>query len=230
MASGMRRAQETAKGGEKGKAAPAEMAAKPAKAAKAGKPARTAPEKASARCAAKPAAQAPKGGAKAKAAAAKNVAVAAVAPDVKGRVSFSLPDQDGELFKSDDNLPLVLYFYPKDNTSACSIEAQEFSALLDEFARAGYHVAGVSRDKVASHRRFADKLGLKVRLLSDADEILCEKFGVIRNKMMFGKPARGVARSTFVIGENGEVAMQWRAVKAPGHAQAVLDALRNSPA
>ena len=139
---------------------------------------------------------------------------------------FTLPDQDGQAFAAADHLPLVLYFYPKDSTPGCTTEAQEFSALLPEFQALGYTVAGVSRDSVKSHQNFICKYALNVFLLSDADETVCRQFDVIKEKNMYGRKVLGIERSTFVIGADGEVVQQWRKVKAAGHAQAVLDALK----
>lgn len=139
---------------------------------------------------------------------------------------FTLPDQDGQLFAAADHLPLVLYFYPKDNTPGCTTEAQEFSALLPEFQALGFQVAGISRDSVKSHQNFVCKYGLQLPLLSDADETVCRQFDVMKEKNMYGKKVWGIERSTFVLGQDGRILHQWRKVKAAGHAQAVLDALK----
>jgi peroxiredoxin Q/BCP len=118
--------------------------------------------------------------------------------------------------------PLVIYFYPKDNTSGCTAEATEFGAKYKEFAKAGANVVGVSRDSLKSHENFKAKLGLPFALISDADEKLCERFGVIKMKTLYGKPARGIERSTFVFGAGGALAREWRGVKVPGHVDEVL--------
>ena len=139
---------------------------------------------------------------------------------------FTLPDQDGQLFNAADNLPLVLYFYPKDNTPGCTTEAQEFSALLPQFQAAGYTVSGISRDSVKSHHNFVCKYALNVALLADTDEAVCRQFDVIKEKNMYGKKVLGIERSTFVLDGHGQIVHEWRKVKAAGHAQAVLDAVQ----
>ncbi len=121
---------------------------------------------------------------------------------------------------------VVLYFYPRDNTPGCTREGQDFRDLHDAFREAGTTVIGVSRDSLASHQRFRDKYELPFPLISDPDETLCEQFGVMKMKNMYGKQVRGVERSTFLIDAQGRIAHEWRGVKVPGHAQAVLDAVR----
>jgi thioredoxin-dependent peroxiredoxin len=121
---------------------------------------------------------------------------------------------------------LVLYFYPKDDTSGCTREAQDFSALASEFEKAGTWVLGVSKDDPASHRRFSDKYGLKVALASDPDGHACEAFGVWTEKNMYGRKYMGIERSTFLIDRDGRIDRIWRKVKVPGHAEAVLEAAR----
>lgn len=121
---------------------------------------------------------------------------------------------------------LVLYFYPKDDTSGCTREAQDFSALSDEFARAGAVVLGVSRDSVKSHAKFAAKYDLKVDLGSDEAGAVTEAFGVWVEKSMYGKTYMGIERSTFLIGRDGRIARIWRKVKVPGHAAEVLEAAK----
>ncbi len=121
---------------------------------------------------------------------------------------------------------LVLYFYPKDDTPGCTTESAAFRDLHAEFAAAGCRVLGVSRDSLASHQRFKNKLALPFDLLSDADEALCQQFGVIKLKNMYGKQVRGIERSTFLIDANGVLRKEWRGVKVPGHADEVLAAAR----
>jgi thioredoxin-dependent peroxiredoxin len=121
---------------------------------------------------------------------------------------------------------LVLYFYPKDDTSGCTKEAQEFTALAEDFADANTVVVGVSKDSVKSHDKFVAKYDLKVELGSDESGAVCEAFGVWVEKSMYGKKYMGIERSTFLIGADGVVKSVWRKVKVPGHAQAVLDAVR----
>ena len=121
---------------------------------------------------------------------------------------------------------LVLYFYPKDNTPGCSNEAQAFAALHADFEAAGCEVAGISRDSLKSHENFRAKFDLPFPLLSDPDETVCNLFGVIKLKNMYGKQVRSIERSTFLIGEDGRIEAEWRGVKVPGHAEAVLAAVR----
>ncbi len=121
---------------------------------------------------------------------------------------------------------LVLYFYPKDSTPGCTTEGLDFNALLPAFGRLNATVLGVSRDSVRSHDNFCARQGFGFRLISDADEALCRAFDVIHEKNMYGRKVLGVVRSTFLITPDGRIAQEWRGVKAPGHAQAVLDALK----
>lgn len=120
---------------------------------------------------------------------------------------------------------LVLYFYPKDSTPGCTTEGLDFNALLPKFAKLGAAVLGVSRDSVKSHQNFCAKQGFTFDLVSDADEVLCNAFGVIREKSLYGRKVMGVERSTFLIDPAGVIAQSWRPVKVAGHAQVVLDAL-----
>jgi len=121
---------------------------------------------------------------------------------------------------------LVLYFYPKDSTPGCTTEGLDFNALLPKFKRLQASVLGVSRDSVKSHDNFCAKQGFKFPLVSDADEQLCQAFGVIKEKNMYGRKVMGVERSTFLIAPDCRVAREWRGVKVPGHAEAVLEALK----
>jgi len=125
---------------------------------------------------------------------------------------------------------LVLYFYPKDSTPGCTTEGLDFNALLPEFEALEADVLGVSRDSVKSHDNFCAKQGFRFPLVSDADEALCRAFDVIREKNMYGRKVMGIERSTFLIDPKGRIARAWRKVKVPGHAQAVLDALRDAAA
>ena len=131
---------------------------------------------------------------------------------------FTLSDYKGH--------PVVLYFYPKDNTPGCTTEGAQFRDMHDKFAKAGAVVAGVSRDSIKSHQSFATKMGFPFPLLSDADEKLCLAFDVIKMKNMYGKKVRGIERSTFLIDADGKLAREWRGVKVPGHAHEVLDAVQ----
>ncbi|URD62283.1 peroxiredoxin [Sphingomonas sp. KRR8] len=120
---------------------------------------------------------------------------------------------------------IVLYFYPKDDTSGCTKEAQDFTALADEFAAAGAKVIGVSRDSEKSHEKFIGKYELKVPLATD-DGAISEAFGTWVEKSMYGRKYMGMERATFLIGADGTVIRAWRKVKVPGHAAAVLEAVR----
>ena len=122
--------------------------------------------------------------------------------------------------------PLVLYFYPKDDTSGCTREAQDFTSLADDFAAAGAKIVGVSRDSMKRLEKFIEKYGLKVPLASDEDGRISDAFGTWVEKSMYGRKYMGMERSTFLIGKDGRVIRAWRKVKVPGHAADVLEALR----
>jgi thioredoxin-dependent peroxiredoxin len=119
--------------------------------------------------------------------------------------------------------PLVVYFYPKDNTPGCTTEGADFRDLHGQFAKAKVAVFGISRDSVKSHEGFKAKMGFPFELLSDPEEKACGIFGVVKMKNMYGRQVRGIERSTFVIDREGRIAKEWRGVKVPGHARAVLD-------
>lgn len=118
---------------------------------------------------------------------------------------------------------LILYFYPKDNTPGCTQEAISFAQFNERLLSLEAVVVGVSRDSVASHKKFIEKNALPFLLLADTDELLCNAFGVIKDKTMFGKIVRGIERSTFIISEEGVILNEMRKVKAEGHAAAVLE-------
>ncbi|WP_026325842.1 peroxiredoxin [Sphingomonas sp. Mn802worker] len=122
--------------------------------------------------------------------------------------------------------PLVIYFYPKDDTPGCTREAQDFSALSKDFASAGVHVLGISRDTVAKHAKFTAKHDLRVALASDLDGQVTEAFGVWGEKQMYGRTYMGIERATFLFDRDGKLARAWRKVKVPGHAAEVLAAAR----
>ncbi len=122
--------------------------------------------------------------------------------------------------------PAVIYFYPKDDTSGCTREAQDFTGLADAFADIGVRVIGISRDTVRKHQSFVAKYGLKVELLSDEDGSACEAFGTWVEKSMYGRKYMGIERATFLIGKDGEIARVWRKVKVAGHAEDVLASAR----
>jgi peroxiredoxin Q/BCP len=122
---------------------------------------------------------------------------------------------------------VVLYFYPKDSTPGCTTEGQDFRDLHGKFQRAGAVILGVSRDSLASHEKFKENLKLPFDLLSDPDEKLCRQFDVIREKSLYGRKFMGVERSTFLIDEKGKLTEEWRKVKVKGHAQEVLESVKN---
>ena len=140
-------------------------------------------------------------------------------------VDFSLPATGGQIFTLSGarGKHLVIYFYPKDNTPGCATEAQQFRDLYAKFQEANCEVVGISRDSMKSHEKFKDKFSLPFALLSDADERVCNLFGIIRTKNMYGKQVRGIERSTFVFDKEGALRQEWRGLKADGHAQEVLD-------
>ena len=121
---------------------------------------------------------------------------------------------------------LVLYFYPKDDTSGCTREAQDFTALATDYAKAGVKVIGVSRDPMKRHEKFIGKYNLAVPLVSDEDGRISDAFGTWVQKSMYGRKYMGMERATFLIGADGRVLRAWRKVKVPGHAEEVLKAAR----
>ena len=120
---------------------------------------------------------------------------------------------------------LVLYFYPKDNTSGCSLQAEDFTASLHQFEQLGAKVVGVSRDSLKSHEKFIEKLSIGYPLITDPDEKLCQYFDVMKEKSMYGKKYMGVERSTFIIDPKGVLRHEWRKVKVKGHIDEVLHQL-----
>ena len=126
--------------------------------------------------------------------------------------------------------PLVLYFYPKDDTSGCTREAQDFTTLAADFEKAGAAVVGVSRDPMKKHEKFIAKYDLAVPLASDEDGAVSKAFGTWVEKSMYGRKYMGMERSTFLIGADGRVLREWRKVKVPGHAEEVLAAARKQAA
>ncbi len=138
---------------------------------------------------------------------------------------FSLPATGGQTFtlSAARGKHLVVYFYPKDKTPGCTTEAQQFRDLYPEFQQANCEIVGISRDSIKSHENFKTRFTLPFALLSDADEIACNLFGVIKEKKMYGKPVRGIDRSTFVLDSHGVLRREWRGLKADGHAREVLD-------
>lgn len=142
------------------------------------------------------------------------------APEVK----LDLPDGSATSVTEQAGKILILYFYPKDDTPGCTTEAQSFTALADDFARAGATIIGVSKDSAARHKKFIDKYGLKIALASDNDGAVCEAFGTWIEKSLYGRQYMGIDRATFLIGRDGRIAKIWRKVKVKGHAEAVLAA------
>ena len=141
---------------------------------------------------------------------------------------FELPTESGEKFRLSrvKGKPLVLYFYPKDDTSGCTLEAKDFSRLAPDFRRAGVEVIGLSPDSAQSHQKFLKKYDLAVRLAADEDKAVATAYGVWVEKSMYGRKYMGVERSTFLIDNSGRIARSWRKVKVPGHAEEVLAAAR----
>jgi len=136
---------------------------------------------------------------------------------------FSLEGTGGEWSLEDAaGKPVVIYFYPRDNTSGCTQEGLDFAALHPQFKKAKAIVIGISPDSLASHEKFKAKMGFPFELLSDPGEKVCKLFGVIQEKSMYGKKYMGVERSTFVIDGKGVLRHEWRKVKVKGHAEAVL--------
>jgi len=143
--------------------------------------------------------------------------------------AFSLADQTGKKKKLADltgRKGLVLYAYPKDNTSGCTLEGQEFSAKLTAFRRRGYNVVGISRDSVEAHCRFIDKQELRVGLLSDPDTELLQAMGAWGEKKLYGRTSMGIIRSTVVLSAKGKVLKTYPKVKARGHAEQVFEDLK----
>lgn len=147
------------------------------------------------------------------------------------RFSLILPASDGTSFDvgTPNVLPLVLFFYPKDNTPGCTSEATDFRDRYPLFQQIGCQVVGISRDSLKSHAGFATKHGLPFPLLSDADEKACQMFDVIKPKLLYGKTVRGIERSTFLFDMAGNLVREWRKVKVPGHVDEVLSAVRALP-
>lgn len=141
---------------------------------------------------------------------------------------FKLPDDGGKTLQLTKlkGRPVVIYFYPKDDTSGCTAEAKDFSCLAGDFAAAGAEVIGISPDSPASHAKFKAKHDLGVRLAADEDKAVAQAYGVWVEKSMYGRKYMGVERSTFLVDTSGKLARIWRKVKVPGHAEEVLEAVK----
>ena len=144
--------------------------------------------------------------------------------------SFSTILDDGSELKSKDfnGKYIVIYFYPKDSTPGCTKEGEDFRDLHKEFIKRNAQIYGVSRDSIASHQKFKAKYKFPFHLISDEDESLCKLIDVIKEKNMYGRKYMGIERSTFLINDKGRLLSEWRKVKVKGHAQEVLDTLRNN--
>lgn len=139
---------------------------------------------------------------------------------------LALVDENKEL--SLDNFQgsyLVIYFYPKDKTSGCTIESQDFRDYKNKFSKKNCKIIGVSRDSIKSHKSFTEKESLNFPLLSDPDETMCNAYGVMKEKSMYGRKYMGIERSTFLISPDGSLIKEWRGVKVPGHVEEVYDFL-----
>lgn len=136
-----------------------------------------------------------------------------------GDASLSLQDFKGK--------HLVIYFYPKDNTPGCTREGQDFRDLYKQFKQAGADIVGVSRDSVKVHENFRKKHQFPFHLLSDKDEILCNQFDIIKEKTLYGRKYMGIVRSTFLVDADGVLQHEWRNIRVPGHAAAVLEAVKS---
>lgn len=141
---------------------------------------------------------------------------------------FEAQATGGELINNESLLEetVVLYFYPKDNTPGCTTEAMQFRDRYEDFVKAGAIVYGVSRDNIKSHDAFKEKLELPFELIADTEEKMCHMFGVVKNKIMYGKKVKGIERSTFLIGPDGVLAQEWRGIKVAGHVDEVLKAVK----
>ena len=143
--------------------------------------------------------------------------------------NITLPANDGQTISLADynGKNIVLYFYPKDSTSGCTKQGEDFRDLHRKFLKENTVVLGVSRDSIKSHHKFIEKYQFPFPLLSDPDEDLCEAFGVMKWKSMYGRKYRGIERSTFLIDEAGKLLAEWRKVKVPGHVQEVFQFLKD---
>ncbi len=140
---------------------------------------------------------------------------------------FTLPATGGKEISSADLNGAVLYFYPKDSTSGCTKEGEDFRDKHAQFKKLGVAVYGVSRDSLKSHEKFKEKYGFPFELISDAEETLCKALDIMKMKSMYGRQYMGVDRSTFFIGKDGKIKNEWRNVKVPGHVDAVYEFVKS---
>ena len=142
--------------------------------------------------------------------------------------NFTLPNQNGDSVRLDDfkGKWLVVYFYPRDDTPGCTVEAKDFTELKTDFEKNETVILGVSPDNEAKHCKFIDKHGLKINLLADCEKSMLSDYGVWQEKSMYGKTYMGVVRTTYLINPNGSIAEAWTKVKAKGHAEIVLERLK----
>jgi|TARA_B100001093_G_C26477688_1_gene863421 peroxiredoxin Q/BCP len=139
---------------------------------------------------------------------------------------LALVDENKELSLDDfQGSYLVIYFYPKDKTSGCTIESQDFRDYKNKFSKKNCKIVGVSRDSIKSHKSFIEKESLNFPLLSDPDETMCNAYGVMKEKSMYGRKYMGIERSTFLISPDGSLIKEWRGVKVPGHVEEVYEFL-----
>jgi thioredoxin-dependent peroxiredoxin len=148
----------------------------------------------------------------------KKPTLSATSLPATGDRTLSLKDFKGQ--------PLVVYFYPRDNTPGCTRQGQTFRDLYADFKQHGCEIVGISRDSLASHEKFAAKQDFPFPLLSDSEEKLCSEFDVIKEKNMYGKKVMGIERSTFLFDASGKLVREWRKVRVPGHVEEVLEAVR----
>lgn len=145
----------------------------------------------------------------------------------KSILNQTFDSTEGEVSLSDySGQKIVLFFYPKDNTSGCTQEAKDFRDKLKQFKKLNAVIIGVSRDSIKSHQKFIDNHELNFNLISDPDETLCNAFDVMKEKSMYGRKYMGIERSTFIIDEKGKISTEWRKVKVPGHVEEVFNSLK----
>ena len=152
----------------------------------------------------------------------KSLIVGSKAPKFR----YNLADGSSDSLENYIGRKVLICFYPKDNTPGCTHQANDFSQQLKKFKKLNTVVLGVSRDSIASHAKFIEKFNLKHNLLSDADEAMCQSYGVIKNKNMYGRQVRGIERTTFLIDGKGVIQKIWRGVKVQGHVDEVLSELK----